>query len=106
MHIYSNHLTFSLTEENHIAPFILYDNIIHNYTYSIKESFKNKLNSLKYLFPIYINYLDYFLDNQEKTPKIVRHGDNNTDTNGAPNYTYYEIDITGLSIFNRHRIIY
>ena len=97
LHIFSNHLTFELTEKNHIAPFILYDNIAHNYTYSIKDSSKNASNSFKYLFPIYVNYLDYFLDN-EKTPKIVRHGDNNTYNKGVPNYTYYEIDITGHKI--------
>ena len=96
LHIFSNYLTFSLNDEKHIAPFILYDNIIHNYTYSVKESNENFLHSIKYLFPIYINYLDYFeIDNLNKG--IVYEGNNNTNPSGAPNYTYYKFDKTGFT---------
>ena len=97
LHIFSKYLTFSLNDEKHIAPFILYDNIIHKYTYSIKDSNENFLRGIKYLFPIYINYLDYFHNISLKSP-IYKEGDNNTNPSGAPNYTYYKFDKTGFAL--------
>ena len=99
MHIYSNHLTYSLSNKNYIAPFILYKDLIHNYTYSVRESDEKFFKSFKYIIPIWINYIDYFKEinlNKQLIPQM--NGSEEINQNNAPNYTYYKYEKNGYEI--------
>ena len=99
LHIYSKHLTFSLITEDHLGPFIIYGDINYNNTYSARFSSDNFTNQIKHLLPIWINYLDYFYEyDLNKKKDIAISGDNSTNENNSPNYTYYVFDRTRLKI--------
>ena len=99
LHIYSNHLTYSLSNKNYIGPFILYKDLIHNYTYSVRESDEKFFRSFKYLIPIWINYIDYFKEinlNKQLIPQI--NGSEGKNPSNASNYTYYQFEKNGYEI--------
>ena len=99
LHIHSNYLTFSLINSKHLAPFLIYKDINYNYTYSARYSEENLIKGIKNIFPIYINYIDYFQSiDKNKEPKIKINGSDNLNPSFAPNYTYYEFDKTEFKI--------
>ena len=99
LHIHSKQLTYSLINDNHLGPFIVYDNINYNYTYTARYANDNFLKGFKFLLPIWLNYLDYFKDiDLNKNKNITMNGSDDINPNSAPNYTYYEFDRTGFKI--------
>ena len=99
LHIHANYLTFSLINSKHMGPFLIYNDINYRYTYSAKYSDENLIKGIKYIFPIYINYIDYFKTiDPNKNSKIKLDGSNNLNPSNAPNYTYYEFDESGFVI--------
>ena len=99
LHIHSKQLTYSLINDNHLGPFIVYDNIHYNYTYTARFANDNFFKGFKYLLPIWLNYLDYFKDiDLNNNQNIAINGSDNLNPNFAPNYTYYEFDRTGFKI--------
>ena len=99
LHIHSKQLTYSLINGKHLGPFIVYDNINYNYTYTARFANDNFFKGLKYLLPIWLNYLDYFKDiDLNGNKKIAINGSDNLNPSMVPNYTYYEFDRTGFKI--------
>ena len=99
LHIHSNQLTYSLIDDNHLGPFIVYDNINSRYTYTAKYTNHNFFGGFEFLFPIWLNYLDYFKEVDFNKEKIIAlNGSDDLDQNLCPNYTYYQFDKTGLKI--------
>ena len=99
LHIHANYLTFSLINSKHMSPFLIYYDINYNYTYSAKYAEENLIKGIKYIFPIYINYIDYFQTiDKNKEFEIDRIGSNIPNPSGAENYTYYKFDRTGFKI--------
>ena len=99
LHIHSKQLTYSLINDQHLGPFIVYDNINYNYTYTARFANDNFFKGLKYLLPIWLNYLDYFKDiDLNGNKNIAINGSDNLNPSMVPNYTYYEFDRTGFKI--------
>ena len=97
LHLYSNHLTYSLIDKRHLGPFTYYITTLQNDTYTVRNKEKNFLLNLKYLVPFWINYIDYFAD-LNQTSKILINGSNNSWDRNISNYTYYEFEKTGYKI--------
>ena len=91
-HIYARNIIFSLTDNaHHIGPFTIFDNINQNSTYSLRyNSFEHHL---KNMMPIYINYIDYFIeDNPNKNNIIEMEGNGGLNPSNATNITYYKYE--------------
>ncbi len=109
LYINSDNLTISLINLDHIGPFIHY-NSIRNNTFTLRNTIsKNYTNDIyeanytspkyAYLFPLWINYIDYLENydlNKYKIPLIE--GDDNLNINNASNYTYYKFEKSGYKI--------
>ena len=99
LHIHSNYMTFSLINKKHMGPFLIYYDINYKYTYSARYSEEHLIKGIKYIFPLYINYIDYFKTiDKNKEFEIAINGSNNLNPSNAPNYTYYEFDESGFKI--------
>ena len=99
LYIYSGNLTYSLINEKYFGPFIFYLNKIENGTYVMKYRDNNFLLNLKYLTPFYINYLDYYKneDINNNLTEII-YGSDYQYENKAYNYSYYQYEKTGYKI--------
>ena len=98
LHIFSRHIIYYLIDEHHLGPFILYDELIKNGTYSLRGN-PSFGHHLKCMMPFYINYIDYFI-NDDPNRGILIEGNNEYypyDTNTI-NYTYYKYDKTRYEI--------
>ena len=100
LHLYSNWITISLANENHLGPYIYYNNTIGNSTYDLRNKNDNMIR-FSYLIPFYINYIDYFkIDdiNNDTNRIIIMNGSDGLNPSLAPNYTYYEYEKTGYKV--------
>ena len=98
-HIYGRNVIYSLVDErHHIGPFVLYDEVAKNSTYSLR--YNTFQHHLKCMMPFYINYVDYFINenpNEEFIPEIIGNGSVNK-VNNVTNMTYYKYDKTGYKV--------
>ena len=98
-HIYGRNVIYSLVDaDHHIGPFVLYDEVAKNSTYSLRNN--TFQHHLKCMMPFYINYVDYFINenpNEEFIPQIIGNGSINK-VNNVTNMTYYKYDKTGYKV--------
>ena len=100
LHILARNVIFTLTDnEHHIGPFTLFDNFNQNSTFSLRNNNNSFEHHLKSMMPIYINYIDYFIeDNPNKNNEIVIKGNGKLNPSNATNYTYYKYENTKYKV--------
>ena len=84
LHIWRDYFIYSLSSEHHRGPFILFDKVINKTNYSIRNR-----NFFKNIVPIWINYLDYFIED-----------DPNNGTKNIINYTTYDLNDKNKTYYN------
>ena len=88
-HIYSNKIIYSLTDQYHRGPFMVYNYTNYDSQYSLRNngSFGHMLKSI---VPIYINYIDYFIEDDPNSNKTIKYyGNGALNPSNATNHTFY-----------------
>lgn len=106
LYIYGKNIIYTLSDPHHIGPFILYDKMIEQSKYALRDdniyTETKKTNRIfKSLIPLWINYIDYFTEETNITKiKIEGNGKPYFDpnTSNITNITYYEYDLTRYKI--------
>ena len=94
LHILAKYFIYSLSSKYHKGPFILFDKIINKANYSLRKG-----NFFANIVPIWINYLDYFIeDNPNKDKKIINYTTYESNKFDNAHYQFYEHDLTNYII--------
>ena len=99
LHILERYFMYFLSSENHRGPFIIFDRTIDNDNYSLRTSRNGNLwQNLINLIPIWINYLDYFIeDDPNNEKKIINYTIEMINSNKS-HYDFYENDLTNYKV--------
>ena len=97
LHILAKYFIYSLSSEYHRGPFILFDKVINKVNYSLRNL--RKENLLTNIAPIWINYLDYFIeDDPNKDKKIINFTTYETNKLDKNYYQFYEYNLTNYIV--------
>ena len=95
LHFWRYYFIFSLSNEHHRGPFILFDKVINRTNYSLRTR-----NFFRNIVPIFINYLDYFIeDNPNSGPKkIINYTTYEWNKKNKTYYNFSEYELTNYKI--------